>query len=43
MPWMGGGEGLQYGRGHGRITENRQYKNKSGRGKLQAVKVAVSG
>ncbi len=34
--------GLPDGRGHGRITQNRQYKNKSGRGKLPAVKVAVS-
>jgi hypothetical protein len=34
--------GLPDGRGHGRITQNRQYKNQSGRGKLPAVKVAVS-
>jgi hypothetical protein len=34
--------GLPDGRGHGRITQNRQYKNKSGRGKLPAMKVAVS-
>ena len=33
---------LPDGRGHGRITQNRQYKNKSGCGKLPAVKVAVS-
>jgi hypothetical protein len=36
------GSGLPDGRGHGRITQNRQYKNQSGRGKLPAVKVAVS-
>jgi len=34
--------GLPDGRGHGRITQKRQYKNQSGRGKLPAVKVAVS-
>jgi hypothetical protein len=33
---------LPDGRGHGRITQKRQYKNQSGRGKLSVVKVAVS-
>ena len=35
--------GLPTGRGHGRQTQNRQFKNKSGRGKLPAAKAAVSG
>jgi hypothetical protein len=34
---------LPDGRGHGLITQNRPYKNKSGHGKLPAVKVAVCG
>jgi hypothetical protein len=33
---------LPDGRGHGRITQKRLYKNQSGRGKLSTVKVAVS-
>jgi hypothetical protein len=34
---------LPGGRGHGRIPENRPYTKNFGRGKLVAVKVAVSG
>ncbi len=39
-PVQEGSTGLPDGRGHDRITQNRQYKNIYGLGKLPALKVA---